>query len=52
LENILFARSSMTCPSHAIFYITGKCNNKGQFFVYRVIFRQYMLFLQIVEIRY
>jgi hypothetical protein len=27
MENILFARSTIACPSHAIFYIIGNCNN-------------------------
>jgi hypothetical protein len=36
LDNILFARSNMPCPSHAIFYIVGKYNNIGQFLEHRV----------------
>jgi hypothetical protein len=36
LDNILFDRSTMPCPSHAIFYFAGKYNNTGQFLVHRV----------------
>jgi hypothetical protein len=36
LENILFARSTIPCPSHAIFYFAGKYNNIGQFLVDRI----------------
>jgi hypothetical protein len=36
LENILFDRSTMLCPSHAIFYIASKYNNIGQFLVHTV----------------
>ena len=36
LENILFARSTIPCPSHVIFYIAGKYNNIGQFLVHRI----------------
>jgi hypothetical protein len=36
LDNILFDRSTMPCPSHAIFYIAGKYNKIGQFLVHRV----------------
>jgi hypothetical protein len=36
LDNILFDRSTMPCPSHAIFYIAGKYNEIGQFLVHRV----------------
>jgi hypothetical protein len=36
LDNILFDRSTMPCPSHAIFYFPGKYNNTGQFLVHRV----------------
>jgi hypothetical protein len=36
MENNLFARSTIPCPSHAIFYITGNCYNTWQFLVYRI----------------
>jgi hypothetical protein len=36
LDNILFDRSTMPCPSHAIFYFAGKYNNTRQFLVHRV----------------
>ena len=36
LENILFARSTIPCPFHVIFYIAGKYNNIGQFLVHRI----------------
>jgi hypothetical protein len=32
LDNILFDRSNMPCPSHAIFYIAGKYNKNKSIF--------------------
>jgi hypothetical protein len=36
LDNILFDRSTMPCPSHSIFYFASKYNNTRQFLVHRV----------------